>query len=125
MPIHANDVETLHDFAVGVMARAGHHASQVRAIALAMLGGIIWRVEPGSIEIRFHEGNLANALRWISLTGYEYACTYLLECDAANGGGAYLLDAIAAALGSSRYLRGYAGSASNPASASSLKPPML
>ena len=64
MPIHANDVETLHDFAVGVMARAGHHASQVRAIALAMLGGIIWRVEPGSIEIRFHEGNLANALRW-------------------------------------------------------------
>jgi hypothetical protein len=81
MPIHANDVETLHDFAVGVMARAGHHASQVRAIALAMLGGIIWRVEPGSIEIRFHEGNLANALRWISVTGYEYACTYNRQSD--------------------------------------------
>jgi hypothetical protein len=36
MPIRANDVETLHDFAVGVMARAGRQTTQVRAIALAI-----------------------------------------------------------------------------------------
>ena len=75
MPIHANDVETLHDFAVTVMARAGHQTTQVRAIVLALLGGIIWRVEPGSIEIRIQDAG-RTALRWISVTGYEYTCTY-------------------------------------------------
>jgi uncharacterized cupin superfamily protein len=82
MPIHANDVETLHDFAVGVMARAGHHGSHVRAIGLAMLGAIIWRVDPGSIEIRFHEGDRADELRWVSVTGHEYACIYNQQSDA-------------------------------------------
>jgi hypothetical protein len=76
MPIRANDVETLHDFAVSVMARAGHQANQVRAIILALLGGIIWRVDPGSIEIRFQDGGRPNVLRWVSITGHEYACTY-------------------------------------------------
>jgi Integron cassette protein VCH_CASS1 chain len=76
MPIHADDVETLHDFAVGVMARGQHDAPKVRAVALAILGGIIWRVDPGSIEIRFGERNLGNALRWISGSGREYVCTY-------------------------------------------------
>ena len=81
MAMHANDVETLHDFAVGVMARAGHHESQVRGIVLAILGGIVWRVDPGSIEIRFRDGNLANVVRWVSVTGYEYACAYNHETD--------------------------------------------
>lgn len=76
MPISVNDIETLHDFAVGVMARAGRQTTQVRAIVLAMLGGIIWRVDPGSVQIRFQDGGRANALRWISVTGYEYTCTY-------------------------------------------------
>lgn len=50
MAILADDVQTLHDYAEGVMHRAGHHARQFSAIVLAILGGIIWRVEPGSIE---------------------------------------------------------------------------
>jgi hypothetical protein len=81
MPIRANDVETLHDFAVGVMARAGRQTTQVRAIALAMLGGIIWRVDPGSIEIRFQDQGRSNDLRWVSVTGYEYSCTYNQRTD--------------------------------------------
>jgi hypothetical protein len=76
MPIQLNDIETLQDYTVGLMARAEHHAKQVRAIILAMLGGIIWRVDPGSIEIRYHDGNLANALCWNSRSGGKYACTY-------------------------------------------------
>jgi hypothetical protein len=49
MPITANDIEVLHQYAEGVMNRADHHAGQVKGIALALLGGIIWRGEPGSI----------------------------------------------------------------------------
>jgi hypothetical protein len=81
MPIRVNDVETLHDFAVGVMARAGHQTTQVRAIVLALFGGIVWRAEPGSIEIRFQDGGRANDLRWVSVTGNEYTCTYSRETD--------------------------------------------
>ena len=81
MPIQADDLETLHDFAVGVMARAGGRANQVRGIALAMLGGIIWRVDPGSIEIRFQDGGRANVLRLVSITGYEYICAHNQQID--------------------------------------------
>lgn len=46
MAITAKDVEELHTYATGVMARADHHAGKVKGIALALLGGIIWRGEP-------------------------------------------------------------------------------
>ena len=81
MPIHADDIETLHDFTIGFMARGQHEASKVRGIALAILGGIIWRVEPGSIEITPGAGNVGNALRWISVSGREYVCTYSRHTD--------------------------------------------
>jgi hypothetical protein len=77
MAILADDVRTLHDYAEGVMHRAGHHARQVSAIVLAILGGIIWRVEPGSIEIKQYDGDLANVLWWASsATRNRYACAY-------------------------------------------------
>jgi Integron cassette protein VCH_CASS1 chain len=73
MSIEVNDIETLQDYTVGVMARAEHEAKQVRAIILAILGGIIWRADTGSIEIRYHDGKLANALWWNSVSGGKYA----------------------------------------------------
>ena len=83
MPIHADDIERLHQFAMAVMARAaGRQANQFRGIFLAMIGGIIWRADPGSIEIKFHADDLSDVvLRWVSLTGYEYACTYNRQRD--------------------------------------------
>lgn len=75
MPITANDVDVLHRYAEGVMNRADHHAGQVKGVALALLGGIIWRGEPGSIEIKQREGNLANVL-WVSIGGRRYAFAY-------------------------------------------------
>jgi hypothetical protein len=76
MPLQANDLETLQGFVQGAMARAQLGAQQVRGIALAVLGGIIWRVEPGTIKIQYHEGHLANALLWSSISEHSYACTY-------------------------------------------------
>ena len=75
MAITAEDVQTLHDYAAGVMSRADRHAGEVKAIALALLGGIIWRAEPGSIEIKQYAGGLANVL-WFVTGGNRYAVAY-------------------------------------------------
>jgi hypothetical protein len=75
MAITATDVDILHQYAEGVMGRADHHAGQVKGIALALLGGIIWRGEPGSIEIKQYAGGLANVL-WVTIGGKRYAFAY-------------------------------------------------
>ena len=75
MPITANDVDVLHQYAEGVMNRADHHAGQVKGVALALLGGIIWRGDPGSIEIRQYAGSPANVL-WVKIGGKRYAFAY-------------------------------------------------
>ena len=80
MAISASDVAILHQYAIGVMGRANHHAGQVKGIALALLGGIIWRGEPDSIEIRQHDGRLANVL-WVTIGGTRYAFAYNHETE--------------------------------------------
>jgi hypothetical protein len=75
MPITANDVDVLHEYAEGVMSRADHHAGQVKGIALSLLGGIIWRGEPGSIAIKQYAGSPANVL-WVTINGKRYAFAY-------------------------------------------------
>ena len=75
MPITATDVDVLHHYAEGVMARAGHHAGQVKGVALALLGGIVWRGEPGSIAIKQYAGSPANVL-WATISGKRYAFAY-------------------------------------------------
>jgi hypothetical protein len=75
MAITAKDVATLHAYVEGVMERAGHHAAQVKAIALALLGGIVWRADPGSIEIKQYASGLANVL-WLTVNGRRYALAY-------------------------------------------------
>lgn len=75
MAISADDVRVLHAYAKGVMDRAHHHAGEVKGIALALLGGIIWRGDPGTIEIKQYDGNLANVL-WVEIGGKRYAFAY-------------------------------------------------
>ncbi|EHW1571418.1 hypothetical protein K2784_004799, partial [Escherichia coli] len=50
MTIKATDIEILHRYAEGVMERSNHHAKNVGAAALTLLGGVIWKALPGSIE---------------------------------------------------------------------------
>ncbi|MEG3159458.1 hypothetical protein U1763_02980 [Sphingomonas sp. LB2R24] len=75
MAITAKDVEELQVYAAGVMDRADHHAGRVKGIALALLGGIIWRGEPGSIRIRRFAGAPANML-WATISGRTYVFAY-------------------------------------------------
>lgn len=81
MPLQPEDFRTLHRYAEGVMARIGHHAGNVGGIALALLGAIIWRGEPGSIEIMQRAGNLTNVL-WVRINGTRYAFWYNHEDQA-------------------------------------------
>lgn len=75
MAITTTDLAVLQSYADGVMGRAKHHANQVSAAALALLGGIIWRADPGSLTIREHAGSMANML-WITIAGRRYAFLY-------------------------------------------------
>lgn len=75
MAVTAKDVEQLHEYAAGVMGRADHHAGQVKGVALALLGGIIWRAEPDSIRIRRFAGSPANML-WATIGGRTYVFAY-------------------------------------------------
>ena len=50
------DVATLHEQAERTMARADAHSEQVKGIMLALLGGMVWRGEPGSVEFKNHDG---------------------------------------------------------------------
>jgi hypothetical protein len=45
-----HDAEVLHEYAGDLMKRNGPHASQIKGVALALLGGIIWRADAGTIE---------------------------------------------------------------------------
>ena len=45
------------------------------ALISPLLGGIIWRGEPGSIEIKQYAGGLANVL-WVTIGGRRYAFAY-------------------------------------------------
>jgi Integron cassette protein VCH_CASS1 chain len=58
------------------MARAGHHAKQVRAIVLAMLGGIIWRVDPAPSKSSSTTASLPILLWWVSDMGNKYPRSY-------------------------------------------------
>ena len=75
MTVSAKDIETINQYANGVMNRAHHHAGGVTAIALALLGGVLWRADHNSIEIKQHDGKLANVL-WFEVEGFRVALSY-------------------------------------------------
>lgn len=75
MAITAKDVGLLHDYIEGVMNRADHHADEIKGSALALLGGIIWRGRPGTIEIKQYAGNMANMI-WATIGSKRYAFSY-------------------------------------------------
>jgi hypothetical protein len=75
MSLQDNDLKTLQGFVQGAMARAELHAKQVRAITLANPAASSG-ARAGTIKIEYHDGDLANALSWVSVSVRGYACTY-------------------------------------------------
>lgn len=75
MPISVQDVATLELYLQGVMNRSEHHAQTVGAVALALLGAVLWRKDAKPIEVRRHAGHAANII-WFEVEGRRYALAY-------------------------------------------------
>src|SRR4051812_3958119 len=75
MPLAVSDLDTLLEYFGGVMNRT-HHAPNVNAIALALIGAVLWKKdEDSSIEVRTYAGGPANIL-WVQIAGIRYALAY-------------------------------------------------
>jgi hypothetical protein len=75
MPLTVADLDTLLEYFNGVMSRT-HHAPNVNAIALALLGAVLWKKDEDShIEVRTYAGSTANVL-WVQMAGIKYALVY-------------------------------------------------
>ncbi|CAK6687328.1 hypothetical protein ICNINCKA_00181 [Synechococcus sp. CBW1107] len=58
------------------MARADHHAGNVKEIALALTGAILWRKDDtDSIKVMERQGTTTNVL-WVVIGGNRYAFSY-------------------------------------------------
>lgn len=76
MALTVTDVEQLRGYIQGVMARADHHAGNVKEIALALAGAILWRKDDGeSIKVMERDGETTNVL-WVVINGNRYAFSY-------------------------------------------------
>jgi hypothetical protein len=75
MPISVDDVATLEVYLQGVMNRSEHHAETVGAIALALLGAVLWRKDGKPLEVRRYAGEPANIV-WFDVDGNRYALAY-------------------------------------------------
>lgn len=76
MALTVKDVEQLRAYIQGVIARADHHAGNVKEIALALAGAILWRKDDeDSIKVMEREGATANVL-WVVIGGNRYAFSY-------------------------------------------------
>jgi len=75
MPISVDDVATLETYLDGVMNRSDHHAETVGAIALALLGSVLWRKDGKPLQVRRYAGEPANIV-WFEVDGNRYALAY-------------------------------------------------
>lgn len=80
MPISVDDVATLGAYLQGVMNRSEHHAETVGAIALALLGAVLWRKDEKALEVRRYAGGPANIV-WFEVGGNRYALAYNHQKD--------------------------------------------
>ena len=75
MSLTVADLDTLESYLNGVLNRSQHHAQTVGAIALALIGAVLWRKDPEPVEVRTYAGGTANIL-WFHVSGNRYALAY-------------------------------------------------
>ncbi|SRR6266702_3241907 len=75
MPLTVADLKTLEKYLAGVMNRSEHHADTVGAIALALVGAVLWKKDATPIEVKTYAGKAANIL-WVEMGGKRYALAY-------------------------------------------------
>jgi hypothetical protein len=81
MALTVTDVEVLRGYINGVMERADHHAGNVKEIALALTGAILWRKDDGTtIRVMTRNGEAKNVL-WVMISGRWYTFVYNHSTD--------------------------------------------
>lgn len=76
MAMVVTEVEQLRQYIQGVMARADHHAGNVKEVALTLVGAILWRKDDdGAIKVMERDGETTNVL-WVLIGGNRYAFSY-------------------------------------------------
>ena len=75
MALTVKDVEGLRQYVCGVMERADDHAGNVKEIALALAGAILWRKDDAPIKVMTHGSETKNVL-WVHISGKRYAFSY-------------------------------------------------
>jgi Integron cassette protein VCH_CASS1 chain len=75
VPLTVADLDTLESYLAGVIDRSDHHAQTVGAIALALIGAVLWKKDSEPIEVRTQDGSAKNVL-WVHISGHRYALAY-------------------------------------------------
>lgn len=76
MALTVTEVEELRQYLCGVMDRADHHAGNVKEIALAIAGAILWRKDDDKpIKVMSHGVETKNVL-WVYIGGQRYVFSY-------------------------------------------------
>lgn len=74
MALTINGIDLLKKYFSGVIERANHHANNVNEIALALIGGVIWRATE-DIQVKEYDGAPANIL-WMVVDSKRYCFSF-------------------------------------------------
>ena len=77
MALTVTEIEELRQYLQGVMARADHHAGNVKEISLALAGAILWKKnddEPIKVMVG-RSGETKNVL-WVKIGAQRYVFSY-------------------------------------------------
>jgi Integron cassette protein VCH_CASS1 chain len=91
MSVPVNTLDKLQQYLAPVMTgRAGPYAGEVGPAVLTLVGAILWRKDPGPVEVR------APGMAWVSLGGARYLLRYdpharRVEVRRGSGSGELLL----------------------------------
>jgi len=76
MALTVTEIEELRQYLCGVMDRADHHAGNVKEIALALAGAILWRKNDDEpIKVLAHGNETKNVL-WVRIGTQRYVFSY-------------------------------------------------
>lgn len=70
------DCETLRNYMDGIMARAEKDTMGVIVITLALLGGIVWQSNPGSLTLQSMDGDVPVNVLWASFGDRRMTFSY-------------------------------------------------
>jgi len=76
MPLAVTEINELQQYLQGMMARADHHAENVKEIAMTLTGVILWRKD-GEEHIRvLAQGGKTKNVLWVYISGIRYAFSF-------------------------------------------------